>query len=115
MPKKRFVLAVRQVNEEMGGRVEYLITNFEYRDAIEYLSTLFRQEFHMVEVDDDDELWRRTLTLRRGFDEFYLAWHEDIGTYLYCKKQDKQSLREFEYMINTVLTIVNKRFGRTVY
>lgn len=119
MPRrpKVFASAIGRINEEMGGRAEYLITDIDKltvigeREFCDYISYSFRHNFKMTEVDDDDNLWYRTLTLRRGADEYYIAWHEDNGTVLYSQRQDTQSLREFERMINTVLTDLNRTFG----
>lgn len=106
------IKTVSHINREENDRVEYLIVNFEYRDAIDFMASFFQKEFNLTQIEEIDGWWYRILKLRRDSDEYCLVWHEDVGSYMYSVKQDDASLREFEHMVNTVIGILNSRFGR---
>lgn len=106
------VRAVRSINAEENNRVDFLITEFDYRDGIDFLANQFEKEYKTTVAEEIDGLWYRILKIRKGTDEFCLAWHEDIGNYMYCSEQNENTLRELEQMLNTVIARVNIIFGR---
>lgn len=81
------------INHQEHNRLELLVDNFNYYDGIDLLSRIFTDCFGDQVVEIIDGFFYKIIRMEDKNGEYVLNWHEDVGTYLFCKNHDIEILK----------------------
>ncbi len=102
------IQAIKHINKDENGRVEYLLVDFDYFDGNDLLAKLFCQEYQMLSEEKIDGIHYSIIKLHKGSTEYDLIWHEDVGNYIFSLKQDETSLLELEQRLEVIIGKLNE-------
>lgn len=97
-------------NKEHGGRVEFLLINYDYIDGNDHIAKLFVDEYGFSIEKRIDGWWYKIIRLRLGDCQYELLWHEDFGNMIYCLTQTASENDLLQQRLDKILTILNARF-----
>ena len=99
---------VKHVNEDKANRIEFLLTNFDYFDGIDYLAKLFCEKYQMRADKKVEGIFFDFITLHANDAEYILMWHEDIGILIYSN-HDNYNITQLETQLSAVIQEINYR------
>ena len=99
---------VKHINEDKANRIEFLLTNFDYFDGIDYLAKLFCEKYQMRADKKVEGIFFDFITLHANDAEYILLWHEDIGILIYSN-HDNYNITQLETQLSAVIQEINYR------
>ena len=105
-PNNRCVRIQRFMRKEKN-EVDFMLVNFDYINGTDIIAKLLCKKFNMRAEEKLEGIWFSIIKVYDDSVEYDLIWHEDVGNYITCKRQDQQTLLQLETRLEQILKEIN--------
>ena len=84
-----------------------MLVNFDYINGIDIIAELLCRKFNMHAKEKIEGIWFSIIKVYDDSVEYDLIWHEDVGNYITCSKQDEETLSQLESRLEIILREIN--------
>lgn len=82
--------------------------NFDFFNGNDLVAKFFCEEYQMLSDEKLDGIYYSIIKLYKDSTEYDLIWHEDVGNYIFCLKQDEASSVELENRLEFIVSKLNE-------
>ena len=98
---------VQRLMRKEKNEVDFMLVNFDYINGIDIIAELLCRKFNMHAKEKIEGIWFSIIKVYDDSVDYDLIWHEDVGNYITCSKQDEETLSQLESRLEIILREIN--------